>query len=156
MILLATLYDWLMVVHVLAAMLWVGGLATAGAFGLMAARATDPAMLGAVVSSLRRIGPLLFGLPAGVLVLFGVLMVLDSSEWGFGQTWIRAAVVLLVASAALGATLARGAIEAAGGALAAGDSAGAARLVARWSRVIGLILALLVLATCDMIIKPGL
>jgi uncharacterized membrane protein len=156
MALLATLYDWLMVVHVLAAMVWVGGLATAAAFGISAARAHDPAALGAIVASLRRISPLLFGLPAGLLVVFGVLMVLDSPAWDFGQRWIQIAFVLLVAAAAVGAGLARRAMEAAGRALEGGDAAAASRHVAEWGRVIGLILVLLVLATCDMILKPGL
>jgi drug/metabolite transporter (DMT)-like permease len=108
------------------------------------------------VASLRRIAPLLFGLPAALLVVFGVLMVLDSPAWDFGQRWIQIAFVLLVAAAAAGAVFARRAMEAAGRALEVGDPSGASRYVAQWSRVIGLILVLLVLATCDMILKPGL
>jgi uncharacterized membrane protein len=150
---LSTLYDWLMVVHILAAMTWLGGLVAAVA--LAAAAARQPAALGGFVTSLNRIAPFLFGVPAGVVVLFGILMVVDSSAWGFDQAWIQIAMLLLVASAGLGATVARGAMESAQHALDRGDEAMAARQLHRWSWAIRGVLVLLVLATCDMVLKPG-
>ena len=70
-------------------------------------------------------------------------MVLDSSAWGFGQTWIWLALVLLAAAALVGAVFLSRSALAAEQAVKAGDDAEAANQLRRWSWGIRLILLLL-------------
>jgi len=82
--LVASLYDWLMFFHIVAAMVWVGGLVTLALLATQALRGDQPDNVARFVRSLRLIGPM-FG-PAMVLVLgLGIWMVIDSDAWTFGQ-----------------------------------------------------------------------
>ncbi len=95
-------------------------------------------------------------MPASILVLVvGIWLVLDSDGWSFEQTWIWLALVLLAVAVLVGAAfLGRSAI-AAERAVQAGDNATAVQQLRRWSWGIRLILLLLVVATWDMVFKPG-
>src|SRR5262249_21146936 len=94
----ATLYEWLMLVHVLAAMIWLGGLVTLGALATQVLRGGEPDAIARLVRSLRVVGPLVLA-PAMVAVLgFGIWLVLDSDAWDFGQTWIWLALALFGAA----------------------------------------------------------
>src|SRR4051812_3473706 len=138
------LYDWLKFLHVLVAMIWVGGLVALVVLGTHARRSGDAARF---VGSLRVLGPLVLGPSAALLVAFGIWLVVDSGAWSFGQTWVWLALVLVAAAVAVGAGfLARVGI-AAERAVEAGDTAAVDRHVARWSLGIVAILALLVAAT---------
>jgi uncharacterized membrane protein len=152
----ATLYEWLVLAHVLAAMVWLGGLfaLTALAWRVLAAR-DDAATLG-LAASLGTIGPLVFA-PA-VVVLFGagIGMVADSPAWTFGQTWVRLALAVFAAVFVLGAVFQSRAGIRAGRAAAAGDAATAGHELRRWALGNVAVLALLLLAVCDMVFKPGL
>jgi hypothetical protein len=82
-------------------------------------------------------------------------MVIDSSAWDFGQTWIWLALVLLAGAVLVGAAFLSRAALAAERAVRAGDEAEAANHLRRWSWGIRLVLVLLVVATWDMVFKPG-
>jgi hypothetical protein len=97
MILSVSLYEWLLFVHVLAAMVWLGGAAMTAALALRALRSDDDGEIARFVGSLRVVGPFVLAPPPALL---------------------------------LGAGL--------------------------WSWGVGLILLLLVVATWDMVVKPGL
>ena len=85
----ATLYEWLLFLHIVAAMAWVGGLVTLMALGAQAVRGGGPDARARFVASLRVVGPRVL-LPAMVAVVgIGVWMVLDSEGWDFGQTWVQ-------------------------------------------------------------------
>jgi uncharacterized membrane protein len=100
--LVASLYDWLMFFHIVAAMVWVGGLVTLSLLATQALRGEQPDNVARFVRSLRLIGPL-FG-PAMVLVLgLGIWMVIDSDAWTFGQGWVRLALGLFAAAFVVGA-----------------------------------------------------
>jgi uncharacterized membrane protein len=151
----ASLYDWLMFLHILAAMVWVGGLAALAAFGRYVLRGGDHESVARFVGSLRVVGPIMLA-PAAVLVLvLGIWMVLDEQAWSFGQTWVWLALALLVAAVLVGAVFLSRSALAAERAVAAGDHDRAAHQLARWTWGIGLILLLLVVATWDMVFKPG-
>jgi uncharacterized membrane protein len=153
---IATLYNWLKFLHVLAAMVWVGGLTALAAFSIHVRRGGEPDAVARFVRSLRVIGPLTLAPSAILVVALGSWMVADSSAWDLGQTWVSLGLALLVAAVAVGiGFLSRKAI-AAERAVAAGDHAGAARELARWSAGIVVVLVLLVVATWDMVFKPGL
>jgi uncharacterized membrane protein len=143
---LASLYEWLMFLHVLAAMVWVGGLVALLAFGRRTLREGDPGAVARFVGSLRVIG---------LVLVLGIWMVLDSDAWDFGQTWVWLGLAVLVAAALVGAIFLSRAGLAAERAVQAADTAEALRQLRLWSVGIGVIVALLVVATWDMVFKPG-
>jgi uncharacterized membrane protein len=152
----ATLYEWLMLVHVLAAMVWLGGLVslTVLAWGIL--RSGDGGAAVRFASLLGTVGPRVFAPAVVVVIGCGIGMVVDSPAWSFGQTWVRLALALFSAVFFVGVALQSRAGIGAGRAAAAGDVDGAVRHVRRWSRGNVLVLAILLLITWDMIFKPGL
>jgi uncharacterized membrane protein len=151
-----TLYEWLMFLHVLAAMIWVGGLVTLGVLATQVLRGGEPDAIARLVGSLRVVGPLMLA-PAMVAVLgFGIWLVLDSDAWDFGQTWIWLALLLFAAAFLVGAIFQSRAAIGAERAAAAGDEREAARQLRRWSWGMCLIVVALVVITWDMVVKPGL
>jgi uncharacterized membrane protein len=145
-------YDWLVFFHVLAAMVWVGGITVLGAFAIRILREDDPAAVGRFLGSLRRIGPLVLA-PAPVLLLgFGIWAVLDSDAWDFGQLWIDLSLGAFVVAFLIGAAhQSRAALAAE----RATDPAVARHHLRRWAWGMGVIVALLVVATWAMVLKPG-
>ena len=152
----ATLYDWLLLGHILGAMVWLGGGVVLAALAVLTLRAGDAASVARFVGTLRVVGPAVLA-PATVVVLgLGVWLVLDGAAWSFGQGWVVAAVGLLATAIAVGAghqgrvgVLAARAVE-------RGDDAGARRLLVRWTAGYAVVLALLVAIAWDMVFKPGL
>lgn len=152
---IATLHQWLVFVHVLAAMVWVGGLVALSALGTSVLRTGEHDAVARFVGSFRVVGPLVLT-PAAVLVLLvGIWLVLDSDAWSFGQTWVWLALVLLAAAVLVGAAFLGRVATAAERAVEAGDDATAVQQLRRWSWGVRLILVLLVVTTWDMIFKPG-
>lgn len=152
----ATLFDWLLLVHVLAAMVWVGGGVLLAVLAVRVLRERDPGAVGRFVAGMRVIGPLVLA-PATVLVVgVGIWMVLDSVAWGFEQLWVQLALGLFAGAFLVGAVYQSRAAIRADRAAAAGDQDEALRQLARWSWGYLLILVLLVAATWDMVMKPGL
>jgi uncharacterized membrane protein len=133
----------------------VGGLVALSALGTYVLRTGERDAVARFVGSFRVIGPFVL-MPASIIVLvFGIWLVLDSPGWSFEQTWIWLAVGLLAAAVLVGAAfLGRSAI-AAERAVQAGEHATAIQQLRRWSWGIRLILLLLVVATWDMVFKPG-
>jgi uncharacterized membrane protein len=152
---LASLYEWLMFLHVLAAMVWVGGLVALLAFGRRTLREGDPGAVARFVGSLRVVGPTFLAPAAGLVLVLGIWMVLDNDAWDFGQTWVWLGLALLVAAALVGAIFLSRAGLAAERAVQAADTTEAVRQLRLWSVGIGVIVALLVVATWDMVFKPG-
>jgi putative copper export protein len=150
----ATLYDYLMFAHVLAAMLWLGGWAVLGLLAAHTLLQGDPGTLARFAATLRFIGPRLLG-PATVLVAgLGVGLVLDSHQWHFSQFWIELAVGLLAAVLVVGAGFQSRAAIGAERAIREDDPDQARRHIRQWAWGAIVILALLVIATWDMTIKP--
>jgi uncharacterized membrane protein len=146
------MYDWLVFFHVLAAMVWLGGIAMLGAFAVRILRAGEPAAVGRFLGDLRRIGPLVLA-PAPIALLgFGIWAALDS--WDFGELWIQLGLGLFVVAFLIGAAHQSRAAISAERAASAGDHAAAARWLRRWAWGMGVIVALLVVATWVMVAKP--
>jgi uncharacterized membrane protein len=151
----ATLYDWLVFAHVLGAMIWLGGSVAVSVLAANIVRRGDRDAIERFIGSLGFVGPLVFA-PATLAVLgFGIWLVLDSDAWDFGQTWVWFALVLFGAAFVVGAAFQSRAAIGAGRAAAAGNDREAARQLARWSWGSRVILLLLVVATWDMVFKPG-
>ena len=96
-------YEALKTVHVLFAVIWVGG---AVALQLMAWRilaAEDYDRVAKFGKDAEFIGMRVF-LPSSVIVLLlGILMVVEEPAWGFGDAWIVIGLVMIFASALTGA-----------------------------------------------------
>jgi uncharacterized membrane protein len=151
----SALDEWLMFLHVLAAMAWIGGLLVVSVLGARVRRSGNRDALAGFINSLRVVGLAVFA-PAMLVVLgAGIWLVAHSDEWNFGQAWIVLAFALLGAAVVVGAAFqSRSAIQAQH-AVEADDLGEAARQLGRWIRGMWLILLLLVLATWDMAFKPG-
>ena len=83
-------------------------------------------------------------------------MVADSAAWNFGQTWVWLGFALFGAAFLVGAAFQSRAAIGAQRAVEAAEQDEAVRQLRRWVWGSRFILALLVLATWDMVFKPGL
>jgi uncharacterized membrane protein len=152
----ATLYDWLLFGHIVAAMVWVGGGVVLAALAVATLRGGDAQAVARFVASLRVIGPAVLA-PATVTVLgLGIWLVLDNAAWDFGQAWVQVALALIAAAIVVGAAYqSRTAINAQR-AIDRDDHPEARRQLTRWTRGYVLVVALLIAAAWDMVFKPGL
>jgi uncharacterized membrane protein len=150
------MYDWLVFLHVLASMVWLGGITLLGAFAIRILREGDPAAVGRFLASLRRLGPLVLAPAPVLLVGMGIWAVADSDAWDFGQLWIQLALGLFAAAFLIGAAHQSRAALAAERAASQGDDAVALAHLRRWAWGMGAIVVLLVCATWVMVFKPGL
>jgi uncharacterized membrane protein len=152
----AALYDWLVLLHIVAAMVWVGGGVMLAVQSTRVLRERDPGAVARFVSSMSVVGPVVLA-PATVLVVgVGVWMVLDSSAWGFDQVWVQLALGLFAVAFVIGVAFQSRAALKADAAAQAGDAGEALRQLGRWSWGYRTILLLLLVATWDMVMKPGL
>lgn len=95
------MYQLFLYLHVICAVIWVGGAAYAQLLAFRVARSPDPMDLPKLARHIETIGTWVF-LPAAVLLfLAGSAMTLQA--WSFGQTWIAVSVALWVLSAVVGA-----------------------------------------------------
>jgi uncharacterized membrane protein len=151
-----TLYDWLLFLHVLAAMVWIGGGVMLAAIATRVLRDPDPAAAGRFTASLRVLGPLVLA-PATVAVLgLGIGLVVDSDAWDFGQLWLQLGLALFAAAFLIGAVWQSRTALAATRAAERDNNTEARRQLRRWSWGYRLIVLLLVAAVWDMTTKPGL
>ena len=150
------LYHGFCSVHILAAMVWVGGAVLLGVLAVRASRDADPGAVGRFVSGMRVVGPRVLA-PATIAVVgLGVWMVLHSAAWDFGQFWVQLCARVLFAGAfVIGAAHQSRAAIGAERAADRGDDDEARRQLTRWSWGYWAIVALLVVATWDMTTQPG-
>jgi uncharacterized membrane protein len=154
MVILAAFYDWLLLLHILAAMLWLGGITVVGAFALRILRTREPGATADFLGNLRIIGPLVLA-PAPVLLLaMGIWMVAE--QWEFDQTWVSLGFGLFLVAFLIGAAHQSRAAIKAERASKAGDDAAALLHLRRWAWGMAAILVVLLVATWDMVFKPGL
>jgi uncharacterized membrane protein len=95
-----TKYDWLLFLHVTGAFLVVGGAVFAGVFNVAALRSERPSEV-ALLFRLVRVA--VASISVGMLVALGFgLWLVHDVGYGWGETWIILALVLWVASSAMG------------------------------------------------------
>jgi uncharacterized membrane protein len=152
----ATLYNWLLLAHVLAAMVWVGGAVVLMALSIITLRGRDPQAIARFVRTLPVLGPAVLAPATLGVVGFGVWLVLDSESWGFGQTWIVVALALFAVAFVTGAAFQSRTALSADRAVERGDDAEALRQLGLWIRGYALILTVLVVIAWDMVFKPDL
>ena len=76
------------IVHVGFAVFWVGGGLLLTALALRAERSHDPEEIGRIARQATFVGEKLFAPASGIVLLMGIVMVINSPEIGFGDTWV--------------------------------------------------------------------
>jgi uncharacterized membrane protein len=92
--------QWLLMLHIAAAFLLVGGSTTAAILNVLAVRSEKPSETAFLLKLIRRALPLIFAGVLGTLV-FGIWLWHDLG-FGIGTGWIWAALVLWALASALG------------------------------------------------------
>ena len=148
-----TLYEALLFVHVLAAMVWVGGSIMLGFISARVEGTGDAEFRARFSRAAEVVGPV-FGGSALLVLAAGVWMVVESEGIELSQTWVWLGLAGFVLSGVLGAYFAP-ASHRITAALEAGDVADADRRAKTFKLMSTLSLVLLVLIVADMVFKPG-
>jgi hypothetical protein len=148
------LNDFLLIVHVLAAATWIGAGVFSGFAGSRMAGEGAPAALGWARVS-REAGLKVFN-PAGLLTLLsGLLLVLSSDIYDFGDTFVTIGLTVVVITGIIGGVVHRPDSDKMVAALESADyetAAGLGKRAAIWSAVT---IALLIVAVSVMVMKTG-
>ncbi len=150
-----SLDPWLHLLHILSAIVWVGGGFILSVVGSRARSSSDPRAIRDFAETLSYVGIRVM-MPAviGTLV-FGVWMVLENASWNFRQFWVLFGIGLLVLAFLIGAVwLGRVGTQL----LSVGpdDVTNAKLLLGRWLIGYRVVLLVLLIAVWDMVFKPGL
>jgi uncharacterized membrane protein len=149
--------PWLKLIHILGAIIWIGGGVMLSLFAARARQSEDPRIISEFARTLSYAG-LRVLMPAVVAVLvFGIWLVLASSAWNFTELWILLALGAFVIAFLVGAVyLSRIAIQF--DRLTTGmdfDIKAAKELLGRWIAGYAMVLVILIFAVWDMVFKPG-
>jgi uncharacterized membrane protein len=101
MALLVTSYQFYLTVHILAAIVWVGGATITQVYAVRAQASGDAERVAGFARDAEFVGRTMFAPSAIVLVIFGFLLV-NEGNWSLGSTWIVIALVVWAASFAVG------------------------------------------------------
>ncbi|HET7482922.1 MAG TPA: DUF2269 family protein [Actinomycetota bacterium] len=96
------LYDWLLVIHILAAILWIGGGVMLHLIFVRTRSAGDASTMARLLTNGEWLGKAFFGPISGVLLLAGIALVLKG-PWQFNMVWVILGLVGFAASGLLGA-----------------------------------------------------
>jgi uncharacterized membrane protein len=95
------MYEFVVYVHILAAIAWVGGSFFLQLLGIRTARSTDPDDLPRLGRQIEWFG-LRYFLPVSIIT-FAAGVILVTQRWSFSQTWISLAMLMWLVSVILGA-----------------------------------------------------
>ena len=154
-----THYNAFKFVHVLSAVVWVGGACTVQVYALLATRTNDPLRVAAFAKDTEFVGTRIFLPSSLILLVSGIFTLHDSSGlWSFGQGWVQFGLVVIALSIVVGAgylgpesgRIAR-ATEAKGV-----ESPEVQERIQRIFLVSRVELVLLLAVVFDMVVKPGM
>ena len=151
-----SLLSWLLFLHVLAAMVWLGGGAVVCLIGVGVRRSSDDQQIAHFAHILGRLGLRAF-MPAVLVVLAtGLWMAFGASGWSLSRGWVLLGLGLFLVAFGIGAVYLSRVATALEHAVAepGGDAGRAAALVGRWLAGYGVVLLVLVAALWDMVFKP--
>ncbi len=94
-------YEFLLFVHITAAVIWLGGAFTFQMYGAVVRRGGDPEELARFAGRAGVLGERMFVPASLVVVLAGVGLMIDGN-WDWGQLWVIFALVTFAASFATG------------------------------------------------------
>jgi uncharacterized membrane protein len=149
-------YEWLLALHILCAVVWVGGAVTMQVLATRAAGSDEPARMVALSGDTEWIGLHVY-MPASILALISGIALVLNGHWGWGHFWILFGLFGIFFSAIVGATFLgpeAGRIKK----LIEEHGPAAPAVLERMNRIflvsrIELVILLLVVA--DMALKPG-
>lgn len=148
-------YELSKTIHVLAAVIWVGGAAATQLYAMRAKASGEPGRLAAFARDAEWIGPRVFLPMSLLLVATGFWMIAEGNlEW---EAWIIIALVAWAASALTGAAF----LGPESGRVAAAidregpESPDAQRRISRIFLISRIELLILLLIVVDMVVKPG-
>lgn len=151
-----SVYELLLFVHILAAIVWIGGGVTMQLLSVRVLASGDATRKTAYAYDLEWIGQRVYTPASGILLLFGVLLVIDG-RWGWGEPFVSGGLAIWIISTAIGAAFLgpegvkiRKLMAAEGP-----DSPEVSQRVSRFLLVGRVDLALLVVAVFLMSVKPG-
>jgi uncharacterized membrane protein len=154
-----THYNAFKFVHVLSAVVWVGGACTVQVYALLATRTNDPLRVAAFAKDTEFVGTRIFLPSSLILLVSGIFTLHDSSGlWSFSQGWVQFGLVVVALSIVVGAgylgpesgRIAR-ATEAKGV-----ESPEVQERIQRIFLVSRVELVLLLAVVFDMVVKPGM
>ncbi|MFO7572509.1 MAG: DUF2269 family protein [Gaiellaceae bacterium] len=90
-------YEFLLFVHIAAAMIWLGGAFTFQMYGWVVRRGGDPEEMARFAGRAGSLGERMFVPASLVVVLAGIGLMIDGS-WDWGQLWVIFALVTFTAS----------------------------------------------------------
>ena len=153
------MYDFLLTVHVLGAVLWVGGGVTLHILMRRALRLNDGAARHAAFTELEWVGERFYPVFSLLLLIAGILLVTEEEHgWEFGDTFIQVGLTGWVISFLIGILFygregkkRAGLVESEGA-----ESASVTASLKRTAMVNSFELTVLLIVVVDMTTKPGL
>jgi uncharacterized membrane protein len=149
--------PWLHFAHVTGAVVWVGGGVVLSVIGRRVRRSGDATVLAEFARTLSYVGLRVFTPAVVVVLVTGVWLVFAEQTGNFTQPWILLALAAFAVAFLIGAVyLSRSAIQLERLMSApAPDLAAARDALGRWTLGYSVVLAVLVFALWDMVLKPG-
>jgi uncharacterized membrane protein len=153
-----TLEPWLLFLHILGAIIWIGGGIMLSLIAARTRRSEDSRHIAEFAKILSYVGLRVLAPAVVTVLLTGILMVFASAGWEFTQLWILLALGIFIIAFLLGAVyLSRVALELQRLTTSADVNLQAARdALGRWIVGYQVVLLLLLFAVWDMVFKPGL
>jgi uncharacterized membrane protein len=94
-------YDWLLMIHVTGAFLFLGGGAAAGILNIRAWHAERPSEIALLLRMIQRVAVPAIGIGSVTTLVLGLWLV-HHAGYSYGTFWVWAAIVLWVIAGALG------------------------------------------------------
>ncbi|HEV2756917.1 MAG TPA: DUF2269 family protein [Actinomycetota bacterium] len=151
-----TTYEFAKTIHVLFAVIWVGGAATTQVFATRLSRANEPRRMAAFAKDIEFVGTRVFT-PASVVVLAAGIWMVAISGWDFTDLWIVLGLIGIAFSATVGATF-LGPESGRIGRLIEAKGPEDTEVAARLNRIFlvsRVELVILLLIVINMVVKPG-
>jgi protoporphyrinogen IX oxidase len=154
-----THYNAFKFVHVLSAVVWVGGACTVQVYALLALRTNDPLRVASFAKDTEFVGTRIF-LPSSLILLVSGIFTLHDSDglWSFSQGWVQFGLVVIALSIVVGA----GYLGPESGRIAKAtersgvESAEVQQRIRRIFLVSRIELVFLLAVIFDMVVKPGM
>lgn len=151
-----TKYELLKTIHVLFAVIWVGGAATVQVLATRLSRANEPGRLAAFAKDIEFVGTRVFT-PSSVVVLAAGIWMVAISGWDFIDLWIVFGLIGIAFSATVGAAF-LGPESGRIGRLIEAKGPEDTEVTARLNRIFlvsRVELVVLLLIVINMVVKPG-
>ncbi len=151
-----SLYSVLLFVHILGAVVWIGGGVSLQVLGVRVRASGDPQRMAALATDAEWMGTRLYMPASGVVLLAGIALVFTGS-WSFQQLWVALGLVAFAFSFIVGATVVGPIAKKIGDRLATHgpEDSEVQASIQRIFLASRIELAVLIFIVFDMAVKPG-